>query len=366
MFRSTFAAFFFTLLCASATADVVAIEPSKDATIYNDGVGNRADGAGSTMYSGLAGTNTTWPVRRALVAFDVAGAVPAGATIQSVQLKLYMSKTVVASKTFGIHRVTTGWNEGPTSGFSGNGNAAAVGDTTWLHTFWNNQFWNTPGGDFVASASASTSIGSASQYYTWGSTSAMVSDVQAWLDTPSSSHGWIVIGPESGGKSAKQFESGESLPNFRPTLTITYQPGGPTAYCTAKTNSLGCVPSIGFSGTPDANAGSGFVVSSTNTLNNKTGLLFYSSSGPAALNFQGGTLCVQAPLIRTPAQNSGGNVFPGDCSGNFAFDFNVRIASGADPALIAGATVWSQYWSRDPASTFTTNLSNALRFIILP
>ena len=32
----------------------------------------------------------------------------------------------------------------------------------------------------------------------------------------------------------------------------------PTVYCTAKTNSLGCLPTIGFTGAPSASAGSGF------------------------------------------------------------------------------------------------------------
>jgi len=44
----------------------------------------------------------------------------------------------------------------------------------------------------------------------------------------------------------------------------------------------------------------------------------------------------------------------------------VELASITDPALVAGATVWSQFWSRDPADPFTTNLSDALRFLIAP
>lgn len=354
-------------LCArSAQADVATLTPTKDATIFNDGAGNRADGQQSTLYSGRAGTNTTWPVRRALLAFDVAGALPAGATITSVQLKLYMSKTVTGAQTYNVHRLTSGWNEGPASGQSGNGAPASTGDVTWLHTFWNNQFWSTPGGDFATAASASTSVGSSFNWYAWNSTAALVGDVQGWLDAPATNHGWILIGPEGVLKSAKQFESRESLPQFRPQLVIDYTPPGPLVYCTAKTNSLGCVPAIGFTGTPDANAGSGFDIRSTNTLNNKSGLLFYGRLGPASVAFQGGTLCVQAPLIRTELQASGGNVAVSDCSGAFHYDFNTRIASGADPFLLAGITVWSQYWSRDPAATFTTNLSDALRFVIQP
>ena len=144
-------------------------------------------------------------------------------------------------------------------------------------------------------------------------------------------------------------------------------PPPPTPYCTAKTNSLGCVPAIGSTGSADFNAGSGFLITLSNTLNQKSGLLFYGTFGPASAPFQGGTMCVQSPVLRTTAQNSGGSALPtNDCTGSYSYDFNVRIASGIDPQLSVGRLVCAQYWSRDPAATFTTNLSNALRFVIQP
>ncbi|MEO6710519.1 MAG: DNRLRE domain-containing protein, partial [Planctomycetota bacterium] len=106
------------LLAPPLAADVVTIAAVKDATIYNDTVGNRSDGSSFNLYSGRAATNSTWPVRRALVWFDVASAVPAGSTIQSARLELYMSKTSVGNKLFDIHRLTAGWNEGPSVGQS--------------------------------------------------------------------------------------------------------------------------------------------------------------------------------------------------------------------------------------------------------
>ena len=47
-------------------------------------------------------------------------------------------------------------------------------------------------------------------------------------------------------------------------------------------------------------------------------------------------------------------------------DLNAYIASGADPALVAGATVWLQAWSRDPSDPFGDSLSNALSALICP
>jgi hypothetical protein len=49
---------------------------------------------------------------------------------------------------------------------------------------------------------------------------------------------------------------------------------GTWTYCTAKTNSLGCVPQIGFTGTPSMTAGSGFVISASNIRNDQSSMLF--------------------------------------------------------------------------------------------
>jgi hypothetical protein len=350
---------------ATARADVAVLTSSKDATLFNDGVGDRANGGNISFYAGRAGTITAWPVRRGLVAFDTSS-IPAGSTVTSVQLRLYMSQTQATAKNFNLHRVTSAWNEGTTVGFSGNGGVAVAGDVTWLHTYWNNQFWTAPGGDFAPTSSALASVNGVG-YYTWGSTPQLVADVQGWVNAPATAFGWILIGPEqSGQKSAKQFESRESVAQWRPQLTVTYTPPAVTVYCTAKVNSQGCTPAIGYSGVADSNAGSGFVISASNVINNKSGVLFYGVDGATALVFQGGFLCVKAPTTRTPPQNSAGSPPPDDCSGAFGYDFNVRIAAGTDARLIAGATVWSQYWSRDPQASFTTNLSNALSFVIQP
>jgi hypothetical protein len=139
--------------------------------------------------------------------------------------------------------------------------------------------------------------------------------------------------------------------------------GNPAVYCTSRVNSAGCTPSIGATGTPSATAGSGFVLTTTNELDNKFGLYFYSKSGPNSSPFQGGFLCGMPPLVRTPVQNSGGTP---PCGGAYTLDFNAYIASGADPALVSGQQVWVQTWSRDPGAASTTNLTDAITFTICP
>ena len=143
----------------------------------------------------------------------------------------------------------------------------------------------------------------------------------------------------------------------------------PASYCTSKANSAGCLPTMDAQGMPSASAGGGFEVSAGDVLNQTAGLLFYSTSGALAMPFQGGWLCVQPPLGRTPVQHSGGSSGPpADCSGSFALDFNRWISLGPDPALVPGQVVWTQYYARDPGfpSASAVQLTNALRFEIQP
>lgn len=141
----------------------------------------------------------------------------------------------------------------------------------------------------------------------------------------------------------------------------------PVVYCTAKPNSLGCTPSIGSSGAASALSTSPFLVTGANFVNNKNGVLLYSSI-QAATPFQGGTLCIAPTATHSPVLNSGGSSSGMDCSGAFAWDFNQRIQSGVDPTLIPKAVVYAQFFARDPADPtgFGTSLSNALRFDICP
>jgi len=136
-------------------------------------------------------------------------------------------------------------------------------------------------------------------------------------------------------------------------------------YCTAKLNSLACVPAIASSGFASASAATTFDVTASEIISHRLGLLFYGYA-PASTPFLGGIKCVGDPVRRLPVQSSGGTAGVTDCSGVYGTDFNAWIAAGGDPVLAPGAVAYCQYWYRDPASFGNTGLTDALRFTILP
>ena len=204
----------------------ITIGASKDNTLYEDINGGLSNGAGQHFF---AGRNSQLPgssIRRGLLAFNVAGNIPAGATIQIVTLTLSMSQTTSLGHEVGLYRALADWGEGTSiaAGNEGGGAPATIGDATWIHKFFNTLLWSSAGGDFVGTPSATQTVSGIGSY-TWGSTSQMVVDVQQWLDNPSSNFGWVLVGNETVSRTSKRFDSKEdTVLDARPQLSITYQP----------------------------------------------------------------------------------------------------------------------------------------------
>ncbi len=138
-------------------------------------------------------------------------------------------------------------------------------------------------------------------------------------------------------------------------------------YCTGKTNSLGCIPFLGFDGTPSASSTSAFDVYAEDLVANEAGFFLYSF-GKANLNFHGGKLCVKAPVTRFLPVKGAKSAGLAPCVGRLSKNFNNRIQGGADPGLTGGADVFVQYRQRDPGlmDGFNDNLTDGLRFTIVP
>lgn len=218
---------------AVVSADTAVLQASADNTLYEDTLGVVSNGSGAYFFAGDTGQ---FGARRGLVRFDVAAAVPAGSTVTSAVLTLHLSRTRAAEVNVSVHRVLSSWGEGTSDAGEpgGSGTDATAGDATWLYRSFPGVSWGTAGGDFVATPSATRAV-NAEGFYSWDASAALDADVQGWLDAPSSNHGWMVVGPELGERSAKRFDSRENTEfAFRPVLTIEFTPPPPT--CAADAN----------------------------------------------------------------------------------------------------------------------------------
>ncbi|MFC1796059.1 multicopper oxidase domain-containing protein [Pseudomonadota bacterium] len=221
------------IVSPSVHADSVELVALKDTTLYepeniNDDAGN---GSGENIF---AGKNKNGLIRRAVIAFDIAAEIPAGATIDSVQLILTVSNVPnpLVNATTSLHRLDSDWGKGESDAGvpGGEGTDPAEDDATWRHAFYPDTLWVTLGGDFAPGASASIPVGDVGTY-TWGSTAGMVAEVQQWLDQPATNFGWVIIGDESKNKTAKRLDSRESIGAGRPSLVVNYTTAVPVGSC---------------------------------------------------------------------------------------------------------------------------------------
>lgn len=212
-----------------AAASTVTIGDIKDTTIFQNNV-NNSDGAGPGMFGGTNGMDSP---RRGLIEFDISGNIPSGSTITSVQLTLFLGQvagTDATPRTIGLFKLADDWGEGTTGagqmiGGTGQGFAANPGDATWNARFFSGTLWATPGGDHAAAASATATVNSVlNAPNTWLSTPVLVSDVQGWLNAPSSNFGWELINQdETTATDFRAFFTREfSGSTLRPRLQITF------------------------------------------------------------------------------------------------------------------------------------------------
>jgi hypothetical protein len=212
----------------SAKSETVYIVASKDNTLIENPLGSMSNGSGPYLFVGRTNQQAN-SLRRGLVHFDVASALPAGAKIRNAQLMLYLSKSGGVTSGISLHRALNDWGQGTSSTTGGSGAPAALDDATWLHTFYPDFFWTTMGGDYVMDASAVITVGPEKGSYTWDNRN-MVDDVKSWLMTPEENFGWILIGDEKTPQSVMRFSSREVTCSDKtlssevpPILMVTYK-----------------------------------------------------------------------------------------------------------------------------------------------
>ncbi|MGI9014177.1 MAG: DNRLRE domain-containing protein [Phycisphaerales bacterium] len=208
---------------AAALADSVSIGASHDNTLYETTDGSLSNGAGEHLFVGRAGGGED---RRGLVRFDVAGAVPSGATVTAVTLTLNLSRTQTGPQSVQLHRLNSAWGEGTSdaTGNEGGGAPAEPGDATWLHTFHADTFWNSPGGDFESTFSHAITVNTLGRYV-WDNSAAMIADVQLWLDDDGLNFGWLLLNPSGVPGTAQRFDTRENADqSLRPFLRVEFTP----------------------------------------------------------------------------------------------------------------------------------------------
>jgi hypothetical protein len=236
-----------------ARASVVTIGASQDAMIFgtsSDADTGNASGKGPVLVAGADGNSNK---NRALIAFDIASAVPAGAMISNVTMTLSLAQiagskgNTYPSRTFRLFDLRQAWGEGnsglPTSTSLvgvGQGYPRQTGDSTWDYAFydanapaggkWNAASADLHGGNFAAVESGVSTFTTftVGTPYSWSSPG-MVSDVQSWLDGTLPNNGWLIKSDlETSPTSFLSFWSKEGAAvntdpgSDAPALTITY------------------------------------------------------------------------------------------------------------------------------------------------
>jgi hypothetical protein len=227
-------------LAHPASADLVTIPASQDATLFGASTANNNSSSGPGMFVGSDGMSRP---KRGLIEFNIAGSIPAGATINSVSLSLVLGQVAgsdTTPRTIGLFDVTTNWaggtngttgHPGPGFGGTGQGFPPNIGDVTWNFSKFDTIPWSTPGGggDFSSTESAAIDVSqNLNTEYIWGSTAQMVADVQGWLDGTLPNFGWLLKNDSEGSATTlRAFYTAEGaveqgFPEFAPHLTVDF------------------------------------------------------------------------------------------------------------------------------------------------
>jgi hypothetical protein len=202
-------------------AETIEIIASADTTLRENAPAGNSGGAPNLR----VGTDREMWQSRTLLRFDVAAALPPGATVTAARLVLEpadQSREGAAPETFELRRVRDFWNEG-----DGQGGAAEPQEATWQSRAHPQLRWTRPGGarafDFAKVPSATSTVVSTGAC-TFDSTPELVADVQHALDHPQRHEGWMMTRASgTGANGVRTFAAREDTARA-PRLTVEFTP----------------------------------------------------------------------------------------------------------------------------------------------
>ena len=195
------------------------LTPVLDNTIFRNL--ELSDGQGAHIFAGVTNKDV---LKRALVKFELADALPEGVAVDSALLILKPVKVKPGTSTVKIHRLTTAWGEGSSKALDGDGKGAPAteGDATWDFAIYQSEPWIKKGGDYAleTTATAEVSVGTDAVFRS----DLLTLDVNVWLQDSSKNHGWILIGDEMNKATSVKFASRDNNDHeLWPVLRLYYQ-----------------------------------------------------------------------------------------------------------------------------------------------
>ena len=241
-----------SLVGAPVFAATQMLAPSDD-TFINSANPNNNNGGSASIYTGKSGQGG---LMRGLIRFGMPTSLAGRVTVSNVQLNLTTravgSGAPGTAATDSLFAITQAWVQGNGVGNAQTlftvGQACTVG-ATWIQASSPGTNWTPLGGAVVGASSASASVPAATGALVTWSAPGMSADVQGWIDTPATNHGWrISSSTEVVSGQAQRFYSSESGTSV-PSLAITYNCkagflaiGNGCTTCTATANSNCAVP----------------------------------------------------------------------------------------------------------------------------
>lgn len=214
---------------AQPDPETVTLVPAADNTLYERDAGDLSNGAGPALFFGRTGENAGEVLRRALLRFDLTS-IPPDSEVLDASLLIEVDIAPPGATGFDatLHALDAAWGEAGSfaPGAGGGGAPAQPGDATWLHRFFDTEFWDSQGGDFEPTPSASAPLDAGTGPFTFQATPTLVADVQGWVDQPATNFGWMIRGEEDNPGNARRIASREN-PDLAPGLEVTFVPGDP-------------------------------------------------------------------------------------------------------------------------------------------